>query len=171
MLALPLLLSSMSTKTSNRCLPALEAAIPPLLDSPSRLSAPVVPRCHGNLCEGCILRLVVPAFHLPPSEGDPAGRCPVLCHGKACLNLDQGHSRGGELCNQNQERNPAGGGPERPWVYGIAWVVCGLPPAPGLLLHGLLHLSAPPEMREGGPERTSQGGRPSSPPRTRAGAP
>lgn len=100
----------MSTKTSNRCLPALEAAIPPLLDSPSRLSAPVVPRCHGNLCEGCILRLAVPAFHLPPSEGDPAGRCPVLCHGKACLNLDQGHGRGGELCNQNQERNPACGG-------------------------------------------------------------
>ena len=87
-LALPLLLSSMSTKTSNRCLPTPEAAILPLQDSPSRLSAQAAPHCHGNLCEGCILRLAVPAFHLPPSEGDPAGRCPVLGHGKAYLKLD-----------------------------------------------------------------------------------
>ena len=48
--------------TSNRCLPPLEMVIQPLLDSPSKLSTDnrqTVPRCHGNLCEGCILMLAV----------------------------------------------------------------------------------------------------------------
>lgn len=74
----------------------------------------VVPRCHGNLCEGLFLILTVQAFQLPPSKGDPTGHCLVLCCRKACLKLDQGHGGDGEACGQSQREELRGRGPRDP---------------------------------------------------------